>query len=716
MSTPSPQGTAGGNSRRGRRRRHGGEASGSGGGSGGGGGAFEDEDVLRRTDDEPTRAGEDTQKSSIPDDEDGEMSLFSEKDKGVSHEEKEGDGPSMDTGNVQPEPTEPTEPTPRCHSVHEEEQEPKAEEKEEDILEEEPDTKDELCGSDVCCEECEERRAVVECGECGLRYCHGCSERIHKKGRRKEHRVVAIGTNTDAILSVRQRHFCSQHPDEKLSLYCQQCSRVVCAHCFLVGDHINHQCQSVHQAALEVKHVLRRRVDGFKEKTGAMETAVSSLRKLVDQNMRDGDTLRLHVRKNVDKLRQMISEREALLVSTVTQNEDENHARLNAQLEECQGKLDHMRATVSNADSLMNEADEVQFFADSAELFRSHEWSEDMNVHVFQQKSVLKFDGNLDVTTQLEALKELDFEKGAYVVIGTGPTLLDMQERLRDVGFSADAFDASKSTPTLSYLQEYDSVLVYSNQPFADQHQLGDVLADFVEGGGGVVVACFANCRINVRLGGRWSRFRFDPVLPGDQQAGSFLSLGRVYQPNHPVMKGVITFSGGAHSYHGSGLVNTEAVMIADWSNGAPLVAELDTYGGRIITLNFYPPATDTIILVANAVSYAGGYDMETETGDQDAMETRKREKEAARAASRAKQEPLHKSRIHEDAHVPSTPPGDTELPRSPGTRGVRRLKERGSLERLPPIEYPGGYSRDDWLEEGEGGFVNSFYESYGEL
>jgi hypothetical protein len=55
-------------------------------------------------------------------------------------------------------------------------------------------------------------------------------------------------------------------------------------------------------------------------------------------------------------------------------------------------------------------------------------------------------------------------------------------------------FDASintNQTPTLAYLEQFDSVLVYSNYIFANSTALGDVLADYADNGGGVVLAMF---------------------------------------------------------------------------------------------------------------------------------------------------------------------------------------------------------------------------------
>ena len=61
-----------------------------------------------------------------------------------------------------------------------------------------------------------------------------------------------------------------------------------------------------------------------------------------------------------------------------------------------------------------------------------------------------------------------------------------LPEQVRHDGIRLDP------TPTLATLQQYSAVLVYSNCAFNNSAALGDVLADYVDGGGHVVVATFS--------------------------------------------------------------------------------------------------------------------------------------------------------------------------------------------------------------------------------
>src|SRR5262249_22039984 len=59
-------------------------------------------------------------------------------------------------------------------------------------------------------------------------------------------------------------------------------------------------------------------------------------------------------------------------------------------------------------------------------------------------------------------------------------------------GVTIDTFNSYTGTPTLAQLQQYDAVLNFTNYPPTNPSALGNVLADYVDGGGGLVLATFS--------------------------------------------------------------------------------------------------------------------------------------------------------------------------------------------------------------------------------
>jgi len=218
----------------------------------------------------------------------------------------------------------------------------------------------------------------------------------------------------------------------------------------------------------------------------------------------------------------------------------------------------------------------------------------------------------------------------SFAVIG-GPTnqsacMEDICGKLRAAGLrNVDPIFAQKRIPTLAELQKYSAVLVYSynSSAFLDGAAMGDLLADYVDNGGGVVVSVFTNCN-NLRNGfvkGRFLDGNYHPILPArqhDTNGKRPLTLGRIHDPAHPIMASVKTMDGGKSSFFCPGALQPDARLVADWSNGVPLVVELPKKKGTVVGMNFFPPSSDVGdqrfwaahsdggLLMANALAYSG--------------------------------------------------------------------------------------------------------------
>ncbi len=185
-------------------------------------------------------------------------------------------------------------------------------------------------------------------------------------------------------------------------------------------------------------------------------------------------------------------------------------------------------------------------------------------------------------------------------------------------------------TPSLATLMQYDAVIVWSNVSFVDSVAMGDVLADYVDAGGGVVVALFANTTTttNRNLAGRWQ----DPMggyiaIP---QGGGFtvnttVSIGEVPDPNHPIMDGVESFINdvgiGTNGPFGAWRPTTATLtagstLVARYTDGKTLIAVAPN--PRVVELGFHPvssavndgywnESTDGGLIMANALLFAAG-------------------------------------------------------------------------------------------------------------
>ena len=78
---------------------------------------------------------------------------------------------------------------------------------------------------------------------------------------------------------------------------------------------------------------------------------------------------------------------------------------------------------------------------------------------------------------------EVEYYSGSY----------DFMDRLAALTYSdVDYMDGTVTTPTLAQLLNYDLVITYANSAYADKYAMGDVLADYVDAGGRVLIGNYA--------------------------------------------------------------------------------------------------------------------------------------------------------------------------------------------------------------------------------
>jgi len=156
-----------------------------------------------------------------------------------------------------------------------------------------------------------------------------------------------------------------------------------------------------------------------------------------------------------------------------------------------------------------------------------------------------------------------------------------------------DAVNPNVDPITLQQCERYDAVLVFSSSAFTEPDEIGDVLADYLEGGGGVVVAAIASDSDCHGIGGRFEKDEFSALNRGQRTHNARHYLGKQVIPDHPILHSVKTFDGGFQSWRVQTTVCESGQLIAEWEDGVPLVAE-KLIGDRhcSVSLNMWPPST----------------------------------------------------------------------------------------------------------------------------
>lgn len=174
----------------------------------------------------------------------------------------------------------------------------------------------------------------------------------------------------------------------------------------------------------------------------------------------------------------------------------------------------------------------------------------------------------------------------------------DVEQVLEGVGGfpRVDVYEVSGATPDADDLEGFDVIFTYSEVPFADPDALGDLLADFVDDGGGVVIAAHAFSSAHA-IGGRLVSDGYIPLTTDGVDSGVAgpMRMERVPWQNgavHEIFLNVINFYGGPGSFHSEGIRVTQgAELVAEWENGQPFAAVQEVGAGRVVALNFFPPS-----------------------------------------------------------------------------------------------------------------------------
>ena len=173
----------------------------------------------------------------------------------------------------------------------------------------------------------------------------------------------------------------------------------------------------------------------------------------------------------------------------------------------------------------------------------------------------------------------------AYADIGGPPTTLQNQILAEPGVIAVDLFDAFSGTPTLAQLQQYNIVVPFSNNVYADPVGMGNVLADYADTGGVVVGLNFDWFGPPFGLDGRWMTGGYTPFNIGPTNFTN--SCLGTYDTNHPLMQGISAGSLCAFFRHTLTL-SPGAVSVALYQDNQQLCAYKINNGHTGVGINAY--------------------------------------------------------------------------------------------------------------------------------
>lgn len=177
---------------------------------------------------------------------------------------------------------------------------------------------------------------------------------------------------------------------------------------------------------------------------------------------------------------------------------------------------------------------------------------------------------------------------------------------------TVDVLAEDLSTLQLSDLTPYHVVVMYNDLRWSSANTtaaaVGDILADYIDGGGKVVENMYTQSFDEWGFDGRYMTDGYSPLTTATADNWNPTELGTVHMASHPVMLG-ITAVGQTSGVQNPGIA-TGADRIADWDDGSVMVAANE----NVVAINIMPidpqPAGtwtgDMMVLYHNAIVWLG--------------------------------------------------------------------------------------------------------------
>jgi hypothetical protein len=169
------------------------------------------------------------------------------------------------------------------------------------------------------------------------------------------------------------------------------------------------------------------------------------------------------------------------------------------------------------------------------------------------------------------------------------------------------------NAPTLSYLRQFDAILLFANGLFDQSTTLGNRIAEYVQAGGNVITATFYwQNRSDSSLDATgWGNLEsVDPFSSGSGQTYQAAVLNTTATVAHPLTSGVTVLT--STGFRGAVTAKTGTTVVAQWNDGSPLVGyRILPSGSRMVAISLFPASGaaatgDVVTLWRNAVTWAG--------------------------------------------------------------------------------------------------------------
>ena len=172
-----------------------------------------------------------------------------------------------------------------------------------------------------CSSGLDENPAIARCLTCSAYLCESCCTIHRKLHLTKDHDVKTLeeikhSDKKTGIRSLHKKHYCIEHKDKQLELYCKTCKKVICLVCAVV-NHNKHDCAVINEVRAEIQKELEKQISELHTKGVEFQDHQKSTENLLRISNEAAKSSKKEINKACDGLIQAIESRRAQLLSDV---------------------------------------------------------------------------------------------------------------------------------------------------------------------------------------------------------------------------------------------------------------------------------------------------------------------------------------------------------------------------------------------------------------
>ncbi len=169
------------------------------------------------------------------------------------------------------------------------------------------------------CEKCNKNLAVKYCRECKNFICENCSEMHKMWGELAKHEIVPVDevtADTTLLAPSKQTPKCHEHPNKKLKIYCNTCTRLICTKCTM-NSHKNHSYELVHDAFDKHKAEIVTNLEPIEEKLETIKKALVEFDARAVSINEQKANIESNISKEIQELHETLDQRKEQLFQTL---------------------------------------------------------------------------------------------------------------------------------------------------------------------------------------------------------------------------------------------------------------------------------------------------------------------------------------------------------------------------------------------------------------